>query len=570
MAMPWRFYGRQREIAQLHDFLDDEPGFDVLAVRGRRQVGKSELVHRYFEAERPKEAAATRPAILFHLVSADGDGDHLHPMLKVQVERDRPDLLDGFRSTGSALADFPALVRHLLDKGCPVVLDEFQRIGTRGMLPGLFQETVDAARRNRDPAAPPRRLIVMGSEQQKLMDMFRHPGAPLYGRIRRQMHVAPWTFGELCEVVRDRGWDRHPNRLLTLWTAYGGMPGHWERFSRETALSDFERASDDGAWTADFLAFEEDYRRMPSGDFAGWMEVALRPLDRDIVTWLAETRGGRSLDTLPGRLETALAARFREEFPAQAEMPSGHMAERLLEDEILPRLSGRHLGLLARRDALDDRGAARWHVSDNHARFQIDVLEGAERAAAAARITASDEVSRIRSERMAWAEGAGAETLAFAALEWLFERGCDLVPAGRIATTDLLHGEWRKAPPAEIDILARERRPAPGPDALWVASVKRNADRHDPRAACRSLAALLAPAPADSAVEDRLEPLRACAVNHLFVSPEIDRDAAERIAARVAETVASMPDAPRATWFVMDIDDMLSGRGPRPLSRPRP
>ena len=70
-------------------------------------------------------------------------------------------------------------MEHLLKQNCTVVLDEFQRIATRVedqvWLPEEFQRILDTLRHERADALDPGwrpRLIVMGSEQQKLTEIF--------------------------------------------------------------------------------------------------------------------------------------------------------------------------------------------------------------------------------------------------------------------------------------------------------------------------------------------------------------------------------------------------------------
>ena len=576
--MDWGFYGRHGEIGFLREFMDGELGFDTLAIRGRRQVGKSDLIRHFFAQEFP--ASEDRPVIVLDLSGADRS--LFYGRVRIAARRARSDLLEGFQPPEDDLEGaFPDLVEHLLGKGCAVVLDEFQRIADpHDRMPALFQSLIDRLhlarlRADRDGRA---RLIVMGSEQQKLMDMFLDCRAPLYNRIRKRLHLRPWDFAELVEAAQDRGWDRRPERLLTLWTAYGGMPAHWRRFSENRALADFGRSMPDAAWTDAFLEGEEAYRRTEDGRFDRQMEVELRPGDRELLAWLAEKPGGHMLRDLPAGLRPALAAEFRKREPDRAELPEDRAAVEAAHDAVVRRLSGEHLGLLERRNAVDDPdGAERWHVADNNARFHLDVLEKAERETATLVTAPPGAVASRFRERMQHAEGRGLETLAFAALGHLFEAGCAAIPPVSMDKIRLERGAWRKDPGSpEIDLLAIEwpAIPEPGvpltdPGLLWAGFAKRAPDRHRPDKDCRTLAAWLAPVPENRRAESSLAPLRGWDHYLLFVSPVFGKRDIEELANKVDRARAAAPGETRG-WFAMDIADMLSGRGPRSLAPPEP
>ncbi len=565
----WRFYGRGREIGILERFMSEGPAFDAIAIRGRRQVGKSLLVGHFF---RNRKSAS--PVIVCHLADA-GDPFHFVHSLKAEVMDIRPGLLDGFRPTGNDVFDFPRLTRHLLERGCTVVLDEFQRIdfnGTfQGHLPSLFQKVLDDLRHSWDdsrkggPDWRPR-LVVMGSRQQKLMDMFHDPTAPMFNRIRKELHLKPWTFPEIAEMARDQGWDRRPDRLLALWTAYGGMPDHWQRFSENGGLSDFSHRIPDRDWMDGLLLSEEEYRNTPHGSFDRQMEIQLRPLDRDIVAWLAEKPGGHPLHILPNSLRKRAAESFRETFPEKAATPDSQAAGLYLDEAIGRRLSGRHLGLLERRCAIDDHESERWHVADDHARFQLDVLEHARKRIDRDPLMSPGAARRLYRERMERMEGSGLETLAVSALEHLFATGADAIPPGRRDSIALQHGAWRRNPPAEIDFLAMDET-APG--TLWLGSCKRTATGHDPATDWRNLQNYLKPVPTGLGERGHPGGMQDFRRRFLFVSPVFDDAAKEGLARKAADLMAGLPEGHGITgWFTMDIPGMLEEKGPRPLWLP--
>ncbi len=155
----WRFYGHGKEIRILRKLMDEGPAFDAIAVRGRRQVGKSLPVRHFF-----RNRGNASPVIICHL--ADSPGPDFS--LKAEVMKTETGLLDGFRPTGNDVFDFPHLAGHLLERGCTVVLNEFQRIdfnGTfQGYLPSMFQKVPDDMKHSWDN---PRRGARLASQASR-------------------------------------------------------------------------------------------------------------------------------------------------------------------------------------------------------------------------------------------------------------------------------------------------------------------------------------------------------------------------------------------------------------------
>ena len=605
MAEPWRFYGRQTELAELGSFMDSAPRFAMLAVRGRRKVGKTELANHFF-AQRPADPG--RPVVMLNL-EVSGDVSNYYDDLREEALRAAPRLLDGFEPRENAPAkNFSRLVEHLLEQGATVVLDEFQRItpppgeDPRLHLPGRFQSLMDRQRGlSRPPGKGERpRLIVLGSEQQKLMALFDE-GQPLFAQRRTEILVRPWTFSELVEAVAGQGWDAHPDRLLTLWTAYGGMPSHWHRFAEETPeLADFGREMEDGAWTDAFLASEERHRQTLDGGFARQMEVQLRPADRALLAWLAEKESGREVSGLRDpddprgqRILEGLAVALRQLHPEAVDHvvaceeagarregrepdPDRAVERAGLREALEGRLSGEHLGLVERCPAADDSRTERWHVADEHARFQLEVLEGTEKDAAHARLTSEEPVAALRRARMQRAEGRGLETLAKAGLTRLFRDGGGVVAPDQLRRTDLSRSDWRKAPKvAEIDLLTVERRPDGDetlPGRLWFGFAKRNPDGHNLVRNSTHAERWLAPAPHDERADARMARLRSWERAMLLVSPVLGEDDLARLAHRAVQACRDEDAPARAidSWYAMDIADLLAGSGPVPLARAEP
>ncbi|MCY4304708.1 MAG: AAA family ATPase [Aestuariivita sp.] len=580
MTTQWKFYGRQKELRELHAFVDNHPRFDVLAIRGRRQVGKSDLIQTFHERQ------TDHRSILCKLEDDDRSHDVFYDRLFEATKNINPRLIAEFTvSEYEHNNRFSNLTEHLLQQGCVVVLDEFQNIGNTGNrnMQSQFQHLIDRVRRrgDRDLSQPHCRLILLGSEQQRLWEMLSHPRAPMYQRVDSSIHVQPWNFPEFKEMALDQGWDRNPDRLLTLWTAYNGLPGHWRRFWTNSALSDFSLILDDAEWTRQFLECEEAHRQTRDGAFHRQMEIELRESDRAIVRWLAEKPEGRNLTTdLKTRESRPAVNRIKKEL--QKEHPNTDIsdyekARTLIEEAIEQRLSSGHLGLLQARAPLDSEDRIKWSVSDNFARFQLQVLEKAE----------SDRVdldlfTRRRRQSQRILEGYGLESLCQAALRDLTHTGCPSFPKEEYPFTLIIANPEITGPKVaelggtkqtEFDALIRIR-PRSDPSYfghLWIISVKRGVTRHDAAQDIEALDRFFANPSATWMKEifNGGNPLR-YQRHYMFVSPVIE-DAERSPLIDQAVAMRHSHETERMDhWYCMDIADMMSGRGPQPLPLPEP
>jgi len=596
MTRGWRFYGRQSELQALDTFVCSHEPFSTLAIRGRRQVGKTALINQF--RQHGRDVSDTRALIVCSLQKPIGDMHRFHANLRTAIQTTDPSLLDGHRPSDDPYDAFTGMVYHVLEQGHILVLDEFQRIGFDGSqhLESVFQEYID---RLGDISAPRRagwrpRLIVMGSEQQKLWEMFQHPTAPMFRRMYHVLHVKPWSFAEFREVVVDQGWDKNPNRLLTLWTAYNGLPGHWQRFAREPHLRDFFQISDDGDWTCRFLAMEDRYRNLPDGPFYSQMEVELRPSDVAIVRWLASRPSGYSIDTDLGHRKHR-AAFETIKMALQKDYPDEDISDRnvpeKVQDAIQKRLSGEHLGLLDARSPLNSENKTKWSVSDNFARFQLnmfnldDILdpwaeEGNEVI----------EVKRLADLKAL--EGLGLETFAAAALRTLFETGTEVIPSNQARRTWIRTHVERDGIVGDFDVMIihQERHPTSprnydGNRNFWIGSAKRTVgefcrkiDDKDGRWTTalqkdiKRVNAFLQPIDHGTAlIVEHFKRHWRHEVNFIVISrsyTDMDRKEIVREIADICERDQDNLNVDHGIdrVFLMTIDDMISGRGPQRLS----
>jgi len=253
----WGFYGREAELARLREDLQfDLPRngrwFEAYLVQGRRGVGKSELV------KRAGLLAGKDTPFVTVMIGEDDDAAKCLETLQVRVdEAGHGELLvDMPESHPLKSADwrFADIVAHLIGKGAVVVIDEIQR-GLKNGIVGKTATMLDDIL-GVGGTEPSGKLVLMGSHQQEILRLVG-PKGPFFQRLSPTAAPRPWKARTVLEMASEHGLLACPGRLLTLWTAYGGVPRYWRRFVRNRKrLGDFREMSDEDAWRRRFISDE--------------------------------------------------------------------------------------------------------------------------------------------------------------------------------------------------------------------------------------------------------------------------------------------------------------------------
>ena len=202
MRLP--FLDRVAEIRRLRRALS-APAGTLSIVFGRRRVGKSRLV---------QEALRGHPAVYY--VADDRDAAVQRAALAAEVARLLPGFADVTYDGWEALLDRFA---REAPKGAVLALDELPSIVARSPeLPSLLQKFVDREHR------PARHLVLLGSSQGMMHGLALDSTAPLYGRAREILRVAPLGVGWLR---RGTG-AKTASEVVAGWAAFGGVPRYWE------------------------------------------------------------------------------------------------------------------------------------------------------------------------------------------------------------------------------------------------------------------------------------------------------------------------------------------------------
>ena len=346
MMQAWRFYGRAAEAARLRAALI-APGFDMIALRGCRGVGKTELLYRVME-DLPKD----RPVVLLNLFPARDREELRQWCLDFALQPENAIVAPLF---GPGRLELPELLDRLLRHGVGVIVEESQFMMSDG-LPGLAEEVAAVVRKLRHEAAVlgdrqgvRGTLVLAGVAWLSMRDLLAvlgpDPGA--------SMTLGPWPAATLVSVARDRGWMEHPRRLALLRTAFGGRPLDWERFAR-TPAADFAASPDDDDWRHGFA------RHLVDKEVDGWqLPITPAGLRREFGPDIQEI-----LDCLAGAEEREIdTAAIHAALPdTPPDRLDGWLAV-LSED----------MGLVEQVPA-GDAGGQRWRICAPRLRFWLDAL----------------------------------------------------------------------------------------------------------------------------------------------------------------------------------------------------
>ncbi len=208
----WRFYGRTNELDALTDILGRKRWF-FAKITGRRRIGKTTLVQQAI-----KSCPSTR--LVYVQIPDSGNAGVLSTFV---------DALETFGIPAEqfpyprSLSEMAATIEALIAAGTIVILDEFQYFirAPLAEFTSYLQASVDriANQPNRESGG----LIVLGSIHTEMTALLDDRAAPLYNRVTDVLDLVHWDIGSVMSVLRDHT-DAAPERLLSLWTLFEGVP----------------------------------------------------------------------------------------------------------------------------------------------------------------------------------------------------------------------------------------------------------------------------------------------------------------------------------------------------------
>ena len=406
--MPWGFYGRSDELAELDTVLRRRRWF-FARVTGRRRIGKTTLVQRALaEAGRDKtfyvQIPDSAPAGVLSAVH-----DAMETFGVPPDKFDRPDSLLALART----------IEAMCRAGYIVALDEFQYFSRKQLaeFTSHLQATVDrlSARADETPGG----LIVLGSLHAELVALLEDRDAPLYNRTTDHLELTHLSIGSLLDLL-DAHADRAPQRLLFLWNLFEGVPKFY-RDAYEQSVLGADRST----------VLERLFFRSSS------------PLRTEAENWfLSELRGRydvvlKYVARNPGCSHGDIEAHARQISPTTGDRADGYLKILIERYQMLER----RLPILAKPNAR--RG--RYYVRDNFLRSWLAALHS---PVSAINFRPLRDLLAQADERLAHAEGHALERLVASIYEERSRKGL-----GDFRLSRRIEGFWDKGD-VEIDLVA--------------------------------------------------------------------------------------------------------------------
>ncbi len=443
MGARWTFYGREEELGALLERMRGGRWF-FGTIRGRRRIGKTALIQQALDTLKA-DGPGGRRTLLVQL--PDSSPQDFAAVFRSAVrEAGLEDQIDGARAI-RGLPDVAAAVGSLCAAGTVVVLDEFQvcHQGPLRGLPSLLQMQVDRLQDRDTPGG----LVLLGSVQTEMEALLDDRRAPLFGRTTFDLTLGPWDLRTVFEVCGDHGAEP-PERTLTLWTLFGGVPKFWRHFAEATGSDAIAAWEPWARQVCEQLFLRADSPLREEGD--GLLGRELHRNYLAILRVVAERKScthGELRDALPDLTS------------------AGPYLKALAQDL---RLIERQLPVFAH----ERQRRARYVVADP---FLCAWLSALQPACQAARIEPSARVAERLLPRLSTLEGHAFERLVREASEEASRAG-----AADFPLTDRARGYWNRpgnTPGArgsvEIDFIAWNDEVR----LVRFGSCKRSADKHD-------------------------------------------------------------------------------------------
>lgn len=198
------FVNRTEELSQLDDHAR---AGGLLVVFGRRRVGKTRLLTQWLKRHQGLYSQAIEASKEQQLQQVFDD---LRPQLSSSIVP---------RSFGELLE-----LLDLQPKDFVLCLDELPYlVAADPSLPSVLQRWIDHRKRKKSS------LILSGSSTRMMNDLFLNRGAPLFGRARKILEVAPMSYRAFCKAC---GQNPVSKESFVRFALVGGVPKYWELVRR--------------------------------------------------------------------------------------------------------------------------------------------------------------------------------------------------------------------------------------------------------------------------------------------------------------------------------------------------
>lgn len=429
------FWGREPDIAALQADLEEVRRSGrgrMLAMRGRRQCGKSRLVTEFVER-------AAVPYLFTTAVKNASAGVQLETAMQdltsARVPLAQQDV--AFAAPATSWADlFARLPLALGDEVSVVVLDEFPwATESDATLEGVLQNAWD---RNLEPL--PVLFILVGSDVAMMERLTSHD-RPLYGRaLERTVHpLTPSGVAEAC------GSDRDPVDLLDVYLSTGGYPRLVTEAARHRSAARFvHHQLDDDSSPLVVVGQRVLSSELPDADAARTVLEAIGSVEIGHATFSSTVKRLGGDEQTAGTRVTRALERLQAKRMVSIDVPAGAGAKSRLR---------------------------RYRITDPYLRFWFRFC--APELAHIERGRSDLVLDRYDRDYQTW-RGRAIEPVVHGALDRLAGD-----PTSEFAGAETVGSWWDRTNSHEYDVVAADRRG----HVLWLGSIKwrpaRSMDRSD-------------------------------------------------------------------------------------------
>ena len=221
-----KIIGREHEIAILNDLLKSKSA-ELLAMYGRRRVGKTFLIYTYFKDHMAFELTGVKNGSL---------KDQLQ-LFAIALQKATKSSL-ALKPPSNWIEAFDALSRYLttLDpqKKWVVFLDELPWLSGRksGFLPAFEHFWNTWASRQ-----PNLLITVCGSAASWMIQNITQATGGLHNRITRKIVLKPFSLAESDLYLKSRGSKLDQYHVLQIYMAFGGIPHYLKAVGRDSSAA---------------------------------------------------------------------------------------------------------------------------------------------------------------------------------------------------------------------------------------------------------------------------------------------------------------------------------------------
>ena len=278
--------GRKLELEKLEAAINKDRG-QLIAVYGRRRVGKTFLINQFFEGEFSFKHTAVSPV-------DDVTKQRKQNLMRLQLQEFYYSMrsygLDSSEHVPTSWSEAFYMLEKLLESknnGRKMILfiDELPWMDTpkSSFLPAFEHFCNDwcLARNNV-------KMVVCGSATSWISDKLINNKGGLYGRVTASIYVSPFTLHECREFLKADGLHFDEYDICHAYLAFGGIPYYLDQIRKGMSM----------AQNIDAILFEDDaplkdeFDRLFTSQFSSPGEL------KKIITTLSSVRAGLTRDEL--------------------------------------------------------------------------------------------------------------------------------------------------------------------------------------------------------------------------------------------------------------------------------